>query len=104
MEAASALVFPSRTEGFGLPPLEAMTLGTPAICAPRGALPEIGEGTALFADPDRPGDWAAIIAKLASESGQARADRTTAAKAHASKFTWSAGARRLLEIVQNAQE
>jgi glycosyltransferase involved in cell wall biosynthesis len=40
-ENALCLAFPSTTEGFGLPPLEAMLLGCPAIVAPRGALPEV---------------------------------------------------------------
>ena len=53
---ASALCFamPSTTEGFGLPPLEAMYLGCPAVVAPCGALPEVCGAEALYAAPDQP--------------------------------------------------
>ena len=46
---ASAFVFPSRYEGFGLPPLEAMALGAPVVCANAASLPEVvGEAALLF--------------------------------------------------------
>jgi glycosyltransferase involved in cell wall biosynthesis len=48
---AAALVAPSLDEGFGLPVLEAMTIGVPVIAANRGALPEVLGGTGLLVDP-----------------------------------------------------
>lgn len=49
IEAASAMVFPSRYEGFGIPALEAMSLGTPAVVSDTGALAEVvGGGAAVF--------------------------------------------------------
>jgi glycosyltransferase involved in cell wall biosynthesis len=51
MRRASALVFPSLYEGFGLPPLEAMACGCPVACANVAALPEtVGDAARLF-DP-----------------------------------------------------
>ena len=54
---ASMLVLPSLDEGFGLPVLEAMTLGVPVVAANRGALPEVAGDAGLLVDPDgRRGD------------------------------------------------
>jgi glycosyltransferase involved in cell wall biosynthesis len=49
---AAAFVFPSHYEGFGLPPLEAMSCGTPVIVSDRGSLPEIIGKGGLVVDPD----------------------------------------------------
>lgn len=48
---ATALVFPSLVEGFGLPVLEAMACGTPVVCARAGSLPEVAGDAALYVDP-----------------------------------------------------
>jgi glycosyltransferase involved in cell wall biosynthesis len=50
---ATALVFPSLYEGFGLPPLEAMACGTPALTANLTSLPEVTGEAALLVDPYR---------------------------------------------------
>jgi glycosyltransferase involved in cell wall biosynthesis len=51
---ASVFLFPSRTEGFGFPPLEAMLRDVPVVAARAGSLPEILGDAALFHDPDDP--------------------------------------------------
>ncbi len=48
---ATALVYPSLDEGFGLPPLEAMSLGCPVIASNTGSIPEICKENAVFFDP-----------------------------------------------------
>ena len=48
---ATALICPSLIEGFGLPVLEAMTCGTPVVCARAAALPEVAGDAALYVDP-----------------------------------------------------
>lgn len=48
---ATALVFPSLVEGFGLPVLEAMACGTPVVCARAGSLPEVAGDAALYVEP-----------------------------------------------------
>jgi len=87
MTSALCLAFPSTTEGFGLPPLEAMRLGCPAVIAPCGALPEVCGTAALSANPRDPADWAARIAALASDPA-AREALGRSGQAHAAGYTW----------------
>ncbi len=87
LEVALCLAFPSTTEGFGLPPLEAMLLGCPAIIAPCGALPEVCGEAALRAAADSPPDWAKAIMLLAADD-EGRARTVAAGRAHAAAYTW----------------
>ena len=91
IDAALAVCVPSREEGFGLPLLEAMTRGTPAIVAPCGALPEVAGGAAALADPDDPAAWAALIARLRDDPVLA-CDLSARGRARATDFSWSASA------------
>lgn len=97
-ERALCVAFPSRTEGFGLPPLEAMLLGCPAIVAPCGALPEVCGDAALYADPDNAQEWAMLIGRIAMEPNF-RAEYAARGKVQAGRFTWDAAARRLLDVL-----
>lgn len=99
MEAALALAFPSTTEGFGLPPLEAMLLGCPAIVAPCGALPEICGGAALKAAPDDPGAWAEALLSL-HRSPRIRAAWAERGRRQAAQFTWRRAALTLAGVLQ----
>jgi glycosyltransferase involved in cell wall biosynthesis len=51
-QTASAFVFPSLYEGFGLPPLEAMACGTPVVCSSVSSLPEVVDRAALIVNPE----------------------------------------------------
>ena len=99
--AASALVFPSLYEGFGLPPLEAMACGCPVAASSAGSLPEVlGEAAVLF-DPHEPAAIAAGILE-ALERAPALAE---AGPEHAARFTWDATARahdRVYELAAGA--
>ncbi|RZM04434.1 MAG: glycosyltransferase family 1 protein [Variovorax sp.] len=95
---ALALAFPSTTEGFGLPPLEAMALGCPTIVAPCGALPEVCGDAALWADPHAPAAWVDGIVRLRDDPGL-RADLRRRGLAQAARFTWREAACGLLEAV-----
>jgi len=97
-EAALCLVFPSRYEGFGLPPLEAMASGCPVIAARAGAVPEVCGDAALWFDPAIPESLTAALERLLDEPGLAPALRA-AGKERAARFTWRAAAERLLEAV-----
>jgi glycosyltransferase involved in cell wall biosynthesis len=94
--AARCMAFPSSTEGFGLPPLEAMTSGCPALVANAGALPEVCGSAALYADPARPDHWVNAILRL-GEDPTLRRNLITAGHEQAARFTWRAAAERLVE-------
>jgi glycosyltransferase involved in cell wall biosynthesis len=95
-EEALALVFPSYYEGFGLPPLEAMTCGCPVIISEQPAMLEVCDGAALHCPAD---DTNAIMHHMQAVSSDAdlRARLTAAGKARAQRFTWAATARSLLD-------
>lgn len=99
LEAALCQLCPSTTEGFGLPPLEAMRLGTPAIIAPQGALPETCGAAALQAPADDPAAWAALVRRLGADPAEARA-RGAAGRDHARPFTWARTAAAVLAVLE----
>ncbi|MBK5146420.1 glycosyltransferase family 4 protein [Burkholderia sp. R-69608] len=99
MVNAGALAFPSLTEGFGLPPLEAMALGCPVVAAPFGALPEVCGEAALYADPFSPDAWRLnILTALDDEA--VRQSLISAGRRQAGGFTWKQAARNLCEAVK----
>ncbi|WP_421839113.1 glycosyltransferase family 4 protein [Novosphingobium sp.] len=93
-EGAEALLFPSRTEGFGLPPVEAMFCGCPVIAAPCGAVPEVCGDAARYADPDDPAAWRAALADLPRDVLAA------AGHARAARYTWARAGRTLLSSLR----
>jgi alpha-1,3-rhamnosyl/mannosyltransferase len=91
-EGARLLVQPSYEEGFGLPVLEAMTLGVPVIAANRGALPEVLGDAGLLFDPLDPDHLAAALERAIDDPSFASRART-AGCARAKHFTWERTAR-----------
>lgn len=98
MENALALAFPSTTEGFGLPPLEAMHLGCPVVAAPCGALPEVCGAAAIYADPHDDSTWATALAALRDDRGQHQ-HFIAAGLEQAQRFTWRNAAITLVGIM-----
>ena len=89
MQRASALVFPSLYEGFGLPPLEAMACGCPVASSNAAALPEtVGDAARLF-DPHDPRAIAEAIVDVLADP-QHWVDRGLA---RAATFSWDETAR-----------
>jgi glycosyltransferase involved in cell wall biosynthesis len=86
---ASALVFPSLYEGFGLPPLEAMASGCPVAVSTAGSLPEVCGDAAVLFDPTDP----EAIARAAAEAIARRAELQPLGLARVATFTWDACAR-----------
>lgn len=100
LESALCVAFPSTTEGFGLPPLEGMTVGCPAILAPCGALPEVGGEAALYAAPDDPRQWVEAISALASDQDVWQR-YSLAARQRAGLFTWDRAGEKLIEVIRS---
>jgi glycosyltransferase involved in cell wall biosynthesis len=98
---ARAFVYPSRHEGFGIPPLEAMACGAPVIATRTGAIPEFAEGAALLVEP---GDVSALRDALT----RVLSDRTLRAELRgkgperARQWTWDRGANVMNELLREA--
>lgn len=86
-ERATALVFPSRYEGFGLPPLEAMALGCPVVCSRASSLPEVCGDAALYFDPDDPEEMRAQV-RLVVEEPLLRRELRDKGLGQAASFSW----------------
>ncbi|WP_028226664.1 glycosyltransferase family 4 protein [Paraburkholderia ferrariae] len=99
MSHAGALAFPSLTEGFGLPPLEAMALGCPVVAAPFGALPEVCGHAALYADPFSPEAWCSQIRTVLDDEA-VRQPLVSAGRRQAGLFTWKRAAQRLFDALK----
>jgi glycosyltransferase involved in cell wall biosynthesis len=100
---ATALVYPSRYEGFGLPALEAMATGTPVVASNVSSLPELLDGSALLVDPDDAGAIADAVQRVV-EDDDLRAKLGAAGIDRAAAFTWEETARRTAEVIRSAAE
>jgi glycosyltransferase involved in cell wall biosynthesis len=96
-ESASAFVFPSRYEGFGLPPLEAMACGTPVVASNVSSLPEVVGDAAVQVNPERVFDIARGIREILLDQ-DLRAELIRRGHEQASRFNWKWTARQVLEI------
>jgi glycosyltransferase involved in cell wall biosynthesis len=101
--SASVLVLPSVNEGFGLPALEAMTMGVPVVAANRGALPELLGDAGLLVEPDDSEAIARAIDRILTDSALA-ASCAARGVARARHYTWTASAGRLLQAYATAIE
>ena len=96
---AEAFLFPSRAEGFGLTPLEALACGAPVLCAEASSLPEVVGDAALLLPPDDPGAWAAAILRICTDEGL-RERLHEAGPRHAAPFTWERTGAGVLEVIR----
>jgi glycosyltransferase involved in cell wall biosynthesis len=101
---ALLVAVPSLDEGFGLPLLEALACGAPAIASRVAALPEVGgDATAWIDDPDGVDEWAFAIRRL-SRNADALAALAAGGPAQAAAFTWERCARLTLDVLRAAAE
>jgi glycosyltransferase involved in cell wall biosynthesis len=100
-EFAKAFVFPSRHEGFGLPPLEAMACGTPVVTSSVSSLPEVVGDAAVLVNPENVFDIARGIREVLLDDNL-RADLVRRGREQAGRFSWERTARQMLEIYQEA--
>jgi glycosyltransferase involved in cell wall biosynthesis len=94
---ATALLFPSFYEGFGLPVLESMACGTPVITSPVSSLPEVGGEAALYVKPDSEAEIIDAMKALACSPGLRR-ELSAKSVAQAARFTWEKCARRTVAV------
>jgi glycosyltransferase involved in cell wall biosynthesis len=95
------LAFPSLTEGFGLPALEAMAIGCPVVVSDRASLPEVCGNAALFAPPDDSEAWLDCFMQLRT-SQALRAQMIGKGRARAAAYSWRATGLRYLEAMAAA--
>lgn len=96
-QAASVLLFPSFEEGFGLPLLEAMSHGLPAVSSNTASLPEVGGDAVLYTDPHDETQMAAQVL-IAVEDRDLRERMIAAGQSRAREFSWKRTAERTLEV------
>jgi glycosyltransferase involved in cell wall biosynthesis len=99
-ENASCFVYPSLYEGFGLPPLEAMSCGCPTVVSQAASLPEVCGNAVLYCDPLNPEDIARQIRRFLREPGL-RAEYRDRGIARARSFTWDRASAALLTFLED---
>ena len=100
-ETAAAFVFPSRHEGFGLPPLEAMACGTPVVVSNVSSLPEVVGDAAILVNPENVFDIARGVREVLLNA-DLRAELIERGRKQASRFSWERTARQVVEIHKEA--
>jgi len=84
---AECFVFPSRYEGFGFPPLEAMACGAPVVSSDRTSLPEVVGDAAVLVDPDDTKALERVVGEVLA-SAELRASLSARGRERAKEFTW----------------
>lgn len=92
---AKIFCFPSLAEGFGLPPLEAMSAGIPVVVSNRTSLPEVCGEAGVYFEPTRPDDIARAINELLTDS-VFYASKKSSCLHQASKFNYNDSANKLI--------
>jgi len=98
---ARVFCFPSRSEGFGYPPLEAMQRGVPVVAARAGALPEVLGAAALYHDPDDAAALREQVDALVSDP-ELRNAQLARGTAQVARYTWHRSARAMAELLRDA--
>ncbi len=100
---AAAVLVPSKKEGFGLPVLEAMSVGTPVIASDTPALREVGADAAIYLSPDDPAPWTIRIDEIA-ETSALRDSMGASGRVRAQAFSWRATAQSTQAVYDATQE
>ncbi len=102
LRQASVLAYPSRYEGFGFPPLQAMAVGVPVVATAAGAVPEVvGDGALVVDTGDRDGLAEALGRVL--DGGSGVEELVERGRRRSAEFTWEACAAGLASLYQDAR-
>jgi glycosyltransferase involved in cell wall biosynthesis len=101
-ENAMCLVFPSKTEGFGIPPLEAMAKGCPVVSSNAASLLEVGGDAVVYVGPDDGVRWKDAIIGL-SKNENLRATLAAKGRQRAALFSWKRSAELYLDEISRLQ-
>jgi glycosyltransferase involved in cell wall biosynthesis len=96
---ASALIFPSLYEGFGLPPLEAMACGCPVIVSDRASLSEVCGDAAIYCNPESADDLAEKMINLLNDQSL-QDDLRHRGRGRARKFSWEKSITQTVAVIQ----
>ncbi len=99
--SAAVFVFPSRYEGFGLDPLEAMACGVPVVASDATSVPEVVGDAAVLAGPDDVNAWTTAVADVLSDPNRAASLRD-AGMARVRQFTWERAAEATMAVYAKA--
>lgn len=99
LRRATALVSLSRAEGYGLPLVEAMALGTPVVASDIPIFREVGGHAASYVDPDSATGFASAVKKLRDDEHWQDASRRSVARA--AEFSWDESARQLVDVAHD---
>jgi glycosyltransferase involved in cell wall biosynthesis len=102
-KCATALVYPSLYEGFGLPLLEAMACGTPVIASRAASIPEVVGDAGILLNPLDVNAWTEAIVSVLNDDDR-RAELRSRGLARASEFTWTRTARLTLDVYRQAAD
>lgn len=100
---ATALTFPSLYEGFGFPPLEAMSCGTPVISSNTSSLPEVIGEAGILIPPKKEKIWAEQMVKVSRDEKLAK-DLSEKGLIQAKKFSWEKTAKEVLGVYEEINE
>ncbi len=101
-QTSEMFVFPSRYEGFGLDPLDALACGVPTICSKASSLPELMGQAAVLVGPDDRDEWTRAIVALAADAARRR-ELAEAGPEQARRFSWDKTAERTLQLYHAAE-
>ena len=100
LQNAFALVYPSFFEGFGIPIIEAMSLGVPVITSNISSMPEVAGNAAILVNPVNITDIANAMHSLV-ENEALRNDLIAKGKIHAQDFDWNVSASKVVDVIKN---